>query len=53
VLVLVLPGGPDPPVWAVAGAAIASDPANSSPASHRFHLLLIDRKPFSFVGLRG
>jgi hypothetical protein len=55
VVVVVLPGGPDPPVWAMAGTAPASDATSSSPASHSLRLLLrvSDRKPLSFVGLRG
>ena len=55
VVVVVLPGGAAPPVWAVAGTAPASEPINSSPARAAFRLLLevCDRKPFSFVGLRG
>src|SRR5882724_4099071 len=53
--VVVLPGGPAPPVWAIAGTAPASDATKSSPASPTFLPLLhvFDRKPFSFVGLRG
>jgi hypothetical protein len=55
VLVVVLPGDPVPPVWAAAGTAPASEATNSSPANASFLLLLLvsDRKPFSFVGLRG
>jgi hypothetical protein len=51
VLVVVLPGEPVPPVWAAAGTAQISEAANISPAS--FSLSVFDRKPFSFVGLRG
>jgi hypothetical protein len=55
VVVVVLPGGAAPPVWAAAGTAPASEPTNSSPAKASFLLLprVCDRKPFSFVGLRG
>ena len=55
VVVVVLPGGAAPPVWAIAGTAPASEATNSSPATIAFVLLLgvSDRKPFSFVGLRG
>ena len=49
VVVVVLPGGPAPPVCAAAGMAAISETANSSPAM----LSVLDRKPFSFVGLRG
>jgi hypothetical protein len=51
----VLPGAPDPPVWAIAGTAATSEVANTSPASATLRRLLslFDRKPFSFVGLRG
>jgi len=54
VVVDVVPPG-TPPVCAAAGVAMTSDPANSSPARPTFLLLLsvFDRKPFSFVGLRG
>jgi hypothetical protein len=51
VVVVVLPGGPAPPVCAAAGTAAIKEPANSSPASSL--KLDLDRKPFSFVGLRG
>jgi hypothetical protein len=66
VVEVVPPGGPDPPVWAIAGTALSMHPANSSPASNlkrvapsgapsplRPLLCVSDRKPFSFVGLRG
>jgi hypothetical protein len=55
VVVVVLPGGAAPPVWAMAGTAPASEATSSSPASHSLRLLLrvSDRKPLSFVGLRG
>jgi len=55
VVVVVLPGGPAPPVWAIAGTAPVSEATNSTPASPSWRLLLsvFDRKPFSFVGLRG
>jgi tellurite resistance protein TehA-like permease len=54
VVVVVLPGAAAPPVWAIAGTAPASEATNSSPANANFLLLLVyDRKPFSFVGLRG
>jgi hypothetical protein len=55
VVVLVLPGDTVPPVCAIAGTAPASEATNSSPASHSLRLLLrvSDRKPLSFVGLRG
>jgi hypothetical protein len=55
VVVVVLPGGAAPPVWAVAGTAPASEATSSSPASHslRLPLRVSDRKPLSFVGLRG
>jgi hypothetical protein len=55
VVVVVLPGAPVPPVWAIAGAAPATDATNRSPAKASFLALLseFDRKPFSFVGLRG
>jgi hypothetical protein len=55
VLVVVLPGGAAPPVCAIAGTAPVRVPANSSPASPTFRVLLrvLSRKPFSFVGLRG
>jgi hypothetical protein len=51
VVVVVLPGGPAPPVCAAAGTAAINEPANSNPASSL--KLDLDRKPFSFVGLRG
>ena len=50
---VVLPGEPVPPVWAMAGTALPSDVTTSSPASTAFLLSVSDRKPFSFVGLRG
>jgi hypothetical protein len=55
VVVVVLPGEVVPPVWAMAGTAPASEKTNRSPANASFLDLLIefDRKPFSFVGLRG
>jgi len=56
VVVVVPPGGAAPPVWAIAGTAPASEATNSSPATPSFLLVLLcvfDRKPFSFVGLRG
>ena len=55
VVVVVLPGEPVPPVWAMAGTAPASETTDRSPANASFLELLIefDRKPFSFVGLRG
>jgi hypothetical protein len=55
VVVVVPPGGAAPPVWAIAGTAPASEATNSSPARATFLPLLrvSDRKPFSFVGLRG
>jgi hypothetical protein len=46
--VVVLPGDPVPPVCAIAGTAQISD-ASVTPAM----LSVFDRKPFSFVGLRG
>jgi hypothetical protein len=49
---VVLPGEPVPPVWAMAGTAPLSEATKSSPANASF-LLVCDRKPFSFVGLRG
>jgi hypothetical protein len=51
----VLPGEPVPPVCAIAGAAQISEATTSAPANSSFLLPLnvIDRKPFSFVGLRG
>jgi hypothetical protein len=52
-VVVVLPGDPVPPVWAMAGAALPSDATNSSPAKATLLLSVYDRKPFSFVGLRG
>jgi hypothetical protein len=53
--VVVPPGGAAPPVCAIAGTAAVSDATNSSPARATFLPLLcvFDRKPFSFVGLRG
>jgi hypothetical protein len=51
--VVTLPGDPIPPVWAVAGTATASEATRTSPASPSFRLVDFDRKPFSFVGLRG
>src|SRR3954453_18682346 len=36
VVVVVLPGGPAPPVWAMAGTAPASEATSSSPASPSF-----------------
>jgi hypothetical protein len=55
VVVVVLPGEPVPPVWAIAGTAPASETTKTIPASDSFRIPLIvfDRKPFSFVGLRG
>jgi hypothetical protein len=55
VVVVVLPGGGVPPVCAEAGTAIARAHASVSPATARCVLVLLvgDRKPFSFVGLRG
>jgi hypothetical protein len=55
VVVVVLPGGAAPPVCAIAGVAPARDPTSSSPAKASFLPLpcVCDRKPFSFVGLRG
>jgi hypothetical protein len=55
VVVVVPPGGAAPPVCAMAGTAPASEATNSSPANPTFLPLLCvsDRKPFSFVGLRG
>jgi hypothetical protein len=54
-VVVVLPGEPVPPVWAIAGTAPASETTKTIPASDSFRIPLIvfDRKPFSFVGLRG
>jgi hypothetical protein len=46
--VVVLPGDPVPPVCAIAGTAQISE-AHTTPAM----LSVFDRKPFSFVGLRG
>ena len=40
VVVLVLPGEPVPPVWAIAGTAATSEATNSSPANASFLLLL-------------
>jgi hypothetical protein len=53
--VVVLPGGPDPPVWAAAGTAIASTQRVVIPATARRRLQLsVSRiQQFSFVGLRG
>ncbi len=52
--VVVVPPG-TPPVWAAAGTAPASEPMRRTPARPilRFPLMLFDRKPVSFVGLRG
>jgi hypothetical protein len=50
-VVVVLPGDPVPPVWAMAGTAAASE-ATSTPAIASL-VVVFDRKPFSFVGLRG
>jgi hypothetical protein len=47
-VVVVVPGDPVPPVCAIAGTAQISE-ANIRPAM----LSVFDRKPFSFVGLRG
>jgi len=55
VLVLVLPGVVVPPVCAIAGTAQISEAMNRAPISltRRLPLSVFDRKPFSFVGLRG
>jgi hypothetical protein len=37
----------------MAGTAPASEATNSSPANASLLLIEFDRKPFSFVGLRG
>jgi len=51
----VLPGGGVPPVWAEAGTAAASANSAVSPASvsRLLFLSVFERKPISFVGLRG
>jgi hypothetical protein len=51
----VLPGGGVPPVWAEAGTAAASAKSAVSPASasRLLFLSVFERKPISFVGLRG
>jgi hypothetical protein len=52
----VLPGEPVPPVCAIAGTAQIREAANIKLASFTKRLVplsVFDRKPFSFVGLRG
>jgi len=52
VAVVTVPGDPVPPVWAIAGPAAVSEAISSSPANASL-VVDFDRKPFSFVGLRG
>jgi hypothetical protein len=54
-VVAVPPGGGVPPVWAEAGAAAVSANSAVSPASASplLFLSVVERKPISFVGLRG
>jgi hypothetical protein len=55
VVVVVLPGGPDPPVCADAGTAIATTNRVVIPATarRRLQLSVLRIQQFSFVGLRG